>query len=89
MRICGRLLRPSTLAERRFFLGYFGTSTLRVPRRHNIFAIARRVERHVTRNEDLAFLKSVFAPRARLTPPSVPVDCPEPPSDDDHAAAAE
>lgn len=89
MRICGRLLRPSTLAERRLLLGCFGTTALRVPRRHNIFAVARRIERYVNKNEDLAFLKAIFAARASATPPSASADSPESPSDDEHAAAAE
>lgn len=44
MRICGRLLRPSTLAERRV-LKALGLDCLRVPRAHNPFAIARHVAR--------------------------------------------
>ena len=42
MRINGRLLRPSTLAERRLMLGHFGTDCIRVPRTLNPFAVARR-----------------------------------------------
>jgi hypothetical protein len=44
MRINGRVLRPSTLAERRFLLS-LGVSSLRVPRRMNPYVIARRLGR--------------------------------------------
>ncbi len=44
MRINGRVLRPSTLAERRFLLS-LGLSSLRVPRRMNPYVVARRVGR--------------------------------------------
>lgn len=62
MRICGRLLRPSNLAERRLLLSHFGASTFRVPRSHNVFAIVRRVERYLAKNEDLIFLKRLAVP---------------------------
>jgi hypothetical protein len=44
MRINGRLLRPSTLAERRLF-NALGTDTIRVPRTLNPYVIARRARR--------------------------------------------
>ena len=44
MRIQGRLLRPSTLAERRI-LKALGTDVLRVPRKLNPFAVARQVRK--------------------------------------------
>ena len=89
MRICGRLLRPSTLAERRLLLSHFGTSAVRIPRSQNIFAVARRVERYLKKNEDVVFLKKLAAPRRRPVPPITPdVDVPEPVMDDEHAAAA-
>lgn len=86
MRICGRLLRPSTLAERRLLLGYFGASAVRVPRSQNIFAVARRIERYLN---DVVFFKKLAAPRRRPVPPIAPdMDSPEPVIGD-HAAAAE
>jgi hypothetical protein len=89
MRICGRLLRPSTLAERRLLLTCFGTSAVRVPRSQNPYAIARRIRRHLQSNE-LSFLKSLAAPMRKRVPPIAPdTDSPEPPIGDDHAAAAE
>ena len=44
MRITGRLLRPSTLAERRI-LKALGTDVLRVPRKLNPFAVARHIRK--------------------------------------------
>ena len=44
MRINGRTLRPSNLAERRLLLS-FGTDALRVPRNMNPFTVARRLRR--------------------------------------------
>jgi hypothetical protein len=44
MRIQGRLLRPSTLAERRI-LKALGTDVLRVPRKLNPFAVARHIRK--------------------------------------------
>ena len=44
MRIQGRLIRPSTLAERRI-LKALGTDVLRVPRKLNPFAVARHIRK--------------------------------------------
>ena len=44
MRIQGRQLRPSTLAERRV-LKSLGTDVLRVPRKLNPFAVARHIRK--------------------------------------------
>ncbi len=44
MRIHGRTLRPSNLAERRV-LKAFGIDYIRVPRSHNPYVIARQVQR--------------------------------------------
>ncbi len=88
MRICGRLLRPSTLAERRLLLGCFATSTLRIPRSHNIFDIARRVDRYLRRNDDLALLRTI-AKRRPLPPVSPELDTPEHLPVDAHAPATE
>lgn len=90
MRICGRLLRPSTLAERRLLLRHFGTSAVRIPRSHNIFAVARRVERYLNKNDDVVFLKKLGSVGRRCVPPVTPdVDSPEPPPGADDAIAAE
>ena len=58
MRIQGRLLRPSTLAERRV-LKSLGLDALRVPRRHNPFAVARLIRRISFGSPDMAKLKAL------------------------------
>lgn len=90
MRICsGRLLRPSTLAERRLLLGHFGMSALRIPRKYNIFNVARRLERYVKKNADLAFVQAMVKQRLPTPPISPDLDFPEPAAGEEHAAAAE
>lgn len=68
MRIQGRVLRPSNLAERRLLLslGVDTVAGLRVPRDENPFQIARRIRRIAagTCCGDLAALKA-FAKRLR------------------------
>ena len=88
MRIHGRLLRPSNLAERRLLLGHFGTSALRVPRKYNIFSVARRLERYVQKNADLSFVQGMAKRHQPMPPISPDLDVPEPVTDA-HAAAAE
>jgi len=57
MRIQGRTLRPSNLAERRLLLSSLGTQTLRVPRKANPYLIARRLERAAKGNHpDVLFV---------------------------------
>lgn len=82
MRICGRLLRPSTLVERRLLLSFFGTSAVRIPRSQNIFAVARRIERYLKKNDDVLFFKKLAARPPRPMPPLAPIS-------DDYATAAE
>lgn len=79
MRVCGRLLRPSTLAERRLFLGHFGTDTLRVPRTLNPYAVARKVRR-IVMNAELAYLYDLAkrAKKHNIPPVSPDADFPEP-----------
>lgn len=89
MRICGRVLRPSTLAERRLLLGHLGTSFIRVPRSQNPYAVARRVRRFLEKNEDIGFLKRLAAKKSPMPPVSPDVDLPEPTPDTEHGAAAE
>ena len=90
MRICGRVLRPSTLAERRLFLGHLGTDTIRVPRSLNPYAVARRVRRLVM-NAELAFIYDLARRTKKYnTPPVTPdVDVPEPVTGAEDVAAAE
>jgi molybdenum-dependent DNA-binding transcriptional regulator ModE len=59
MRICGRTLRPSTLAERRVLLA-LGFPTIRVPRHANPFIVARRVGRLARgQTDDHAYLQEL------------------------------
>ena len=95
MRVNGRTLRPSTLAERRLLIS-LGTSALRVPRNMNPFTVARRLRRAakgITPDHDFA---RDLATRMKKNPGDVPVpspdlDRPEPVVPDlaaEHGAAA-
>jgi hypothetical protein len=65
MRIQGRLLRPSTLAERRV-LKSLGLDSLRVPRRLNPFAVARQVKKvALGTGGDLPALRTLLTKNAR------------------------
>ena len=78
MRICGRTLRPSTLAERRVMLA-LGFPSMRVPRGTNPFIVARRVGRLAKcQTDDHAILRDLT--RRHLVPPlpSPDADHPEP-----------
>jgi hypothetical protein len=62
MRIRGRVLRASTLAERRV-LKALGVDALRVPRRLNPFAVARALRRVAAgTGGDLPALKKLLQP---------------------------
>jgi hypothetical protein len=67
MRITGRSLRPSTVAERRLMLSCLGTSVIKVPRRLNPYLIARRLSR-VARDGALG-IESVLALLTGASPP--------------------
>jgi hypothetical protein len=70
MRICGRTLRPSTLAERRVLLA-LGFPTMRVPRGMNPFIVARRVGRLAKgHTDDHVFLRELVHAQHKATPPS-------------------
>jgi hypothetical protein len=70
MRIQGRFLRPSNLAERRV-LKSLGVDVLRVPRRLNPFAVGRHIKRIASGiGGDLPTLRKMLAPV--LTPPTLP-----------------
>lgn len=90
MRIRGRSLRPSTLAERRLMLGHFGTDCIRVPRTLNPFAIARRLQR-LACNEEVSFIHSLARRMKKHNSPPVSsdVDLPELAPEAEDAAAAE
>jgi hypothetical protein len=81
MRVNGRTLRPSTLAERRLLLS-LGTDSVRVPRHMNPFAAARRLRRAACCScPDHEFARSLVQGRKRLDQlpvPSPDLDLPEP-----------
>jgi len=71
MRIQGRTLRPSNLAERRLLLSSLGTQALRVPRTANPYLIARRLERAAKgNNPDILFVCDVLNRRGNRTRPA-------------------
>lgn len=85
MRINGRVLRPSTLAERRLLLTTFGTAIFRVPRSMNPFSVARRMRR-LALNEELAYFVALGR-RARCRADQLAnpePDSPDPRDDADH-----
>ena len=90
MRICGRTLRPSTLAERRLMLS-MGSSVIRVPRHANPFIVARRLGRLAKgQTDDHAFFRQL-ARGAHFPPPPQPspdLDHPEPVELEDARACA-
>jgi hypothetical protein len=64
----GRLIRPSTLAERRLLLS-LGIIALRVPRGTNPFLIARRLERAARRDcADVALFRELVRQRLQQNP---------------------
>ncbi len=80
MRITGRILRPSNLAERRL-LKSLGFDYIRVSRAFNPFAVARLVKRITAGNTDIQRLKVICAksPGPGFGPISPPP--PPPPTD--------
>jgi hypothetical protein len=62
MRVTGRILRPSTLAERRLMLSQLGTCAIRVPRRLNPFLAARKLARAARdQHPDLLLVRDVLS----------------------------
>jgi hypothetical protein len=87
MRIQGRLLRPSNLAERRV-LKSLGVDTLRVRRGLNPFMVVRMLAKvAVGRGGDLPALRALLKKNDRPAPP-VPAlpDSTSAPALDEHAA---
>lgn len=79
MRINGRLLRPSSLAERRTMLSLGLTTTFRCPRRENPYAVARRLRRLAEGKDiDTHFLRQL----AQKSTPAGPADLPDSRSDE-------
>jgi hypothetical protein len=72
MRINGRTLRPSTLAERRIMRS-FGISNIRVPRGTNPFVVARRLGRLARcQNPDGEFMRQVMGKVKPIIPRQSP-----------------
>lgn len=83
MRIQGRLLRPSTLAERRVMFSLGLPAIIRVPRSENPFSVARRLRRlalHLSADADQ--LRRLARKVARSP---VPPQLPDSRSDEDAA----
>ena len=77
MRVNGRLLRPSTLAERRV-LKSLGIDCLRVPRGHNPFAIARQIARLARGAVPEARIIKEILEEDRVRRPKLPLPLPNP-----------
>ena len=75
MRINGRLLRPSNLAERRV-LKQFGLDCLRVPRGHNPFAVARVIARMARGPVPESSIIREIVEEDRLRRPILPIPAP-------------
>lgn len=78
MRLRGRVLRPSTLAERRLMTA-LGVDFIKVPRRHNPFIVARRFARAARLDSpDHQFLRQVVDKAPMPPQPSPEPDLVEP-----------
>lgn len=93
MRINGRTLRPSNLAERRLLLS-LGTDAIRVPRNMNPFTVARRLRRAArgdSPDHDLAreLARTTKKPFGDFPSPSPDIDLPEPVLPDTASACEE
>ena len=85
MRVNGRVLRPSTLAERRLFCS-LGTTSIKVPRSYNPYVIARRARRLAEHEHpDFLMLKELVA-KYQPHEPTPDLDTSEPPTVDGVAA---
>ncbi len=78
MRITGRILRPSNLAERRL-LKSLGFDFIRVSRAFNPYAVARLVKRITGGGDDIRKLKIICSKKPGFGPISPPP--PPPPAD--------
>lgn len=77
MRIHGRMLRPSNLAERRI-LKAFGLDFIKVPRSHNPFAVARHIQRLAKGAVPECRIIREIVEEDRLRPPPHPLPWPVP-----------
>lgn len=84
MRINGRLLRPSSLAERRCMLSLGLSTTFRCPRSINPYALARKLRRLAQSNStDADYMRQLARKRNGQ---SVPAELPDSRSAEDVAA---
>ncbi len=67
MRIHGRIIRPSTLSERRV-LKALGLDAVRVRRGVNPYAVARIIRRASLGGADMSKLRAILAPRPEPAP---------------------
>lgn len=80
MRINGRLLRPSSLAERRLMLSLGLTTTFRCPRSENPYALARKLRRlALGTNPDATHIRQLAQ---RKNKPVCPSELPDSRSED-------
>jgi hypothetical protein len=79
MRIQGRVLRPSTLEERRLLLS-LGCHKLRVQRGTNPFALVRKIQKIArgSRREMLAIRALACLPMRQVPGPKAPIVADEP-----------
>ena len=88
MRIQGRILRASNLAERRVLLTLgIDHYNFRVPRRLNPFIVARHVRKLAAGRGDMPALKALLQKTRTATPPELPDSTSEPRPDGEQRAA--
>lgn len=88
MRIQGRVLRASNLAERRVLLTLgIDHHNFRIPRRLNPFAVARIVKRLAEGRGDMPAFKALLARKMPSSPPALPDSTTEPRTDGEQRAA--
>jgi hypothetical protein len=83
-RISGRLVRPSSLSERRIFKA-LGVDFLRVPRKRNPFTVARSIRKLAAGRGDWPALKAMLG--RTPAPPVLPDSTSEPRPDAEPRAA--
>jgi hypothetical protein len=73
-----RTLRPDNLNERRLLITKFGTTALRVPRRVNIYVVARKLARAARCDgPELQFVRDLLSRTARRPEPVQPLPIPD------------
>ena len=75
MRVNGRCIRASNMAERRLLLA-LGSTALRVPRSVNPYVVARRLSRAAS--SDVLLAREIVSQLTRPKPAKAPVETVEP-----------